>query len=63
MQEVAIFESKKKAEENKLQSIIKSELSILHDDLKKEERVRREYDQNFTYEVNVFLNKLKYNTT
>ena len=45
-QEILKFENKTTADGYKLQGLVKTEISILHDDLAREEHKRREYDSN-----------------
>ena len=59
MQKVLEFESKVNADGQKLQGLVKTELSILGEELGQEETKRREFDQNLLFEVNSFLNELK----
>ena len=59
MQKVLEFENKVQADGYKLQDTVKTELSIIVDELSQEEAKRREYDQNLLFEVTNFLNELK----
>ena len=58
LQEILDFENRVEADGHKLQGLVKTELSILHDELVQEEVKRREFDQNLLLEVNTFLNEL-----
>ena len=59
MQKVLEFENKTQADGYKLQDTVKTELSIILDELGQEEAKRRDYDQTLLFEVTNFLNDLK----
>ena len=59
MQEVLGFQNKMEADGFNLQGEVKTELSMLRDELSVEEAKRREYDSNLVSEINGFLSELK----
>ena len=59
MADIKKFQNKVEADGHHLQDEVKTELSIIQDELHDEERKRRDYDNTLLFDVKAFLSELK----